>query len=132
MQKRSARILIVLVIALALAAIPTIVMARGFTQEAPPAMTETALASIAGVLLSLAFSYIPGLDGWFAALDANKKRLVMLASLFVAALGVFGLSCASLVVYVSCTQTGAWTLVTLLFSAIVANQAAYLLTPVKA
>lgn len=131
MKIKSVRVLFVLVMLFALASLPTIVLAKGFVQDAPPPLTETVLASIAGILLSLAFSYFPGLSDWFARQDANKKRLVVLTSLVVAAVAVFVLSCASLAIYVSCDKAGAWTLVGLLFNAIVANQATYLLTPAR-
>ena len=36
------------------------------------------IVSIAGVVLSLLFSYIPGLRTWFAALVTETKQLIML------------------------------------------------------
>ena len=44
-------------------------------------MNPEVLSAAAGVLLSLAFSYLPGLNGWFSSLDGTHKRLVMLAAL---------------------------------------------------
>ena len=92
-------------------------------------MTETTLASLAGAVLSLAFSYIPGLTEWYAQLAANYKRLVMLAALIIVTLGIFGASCAGLSAQVSCDMTGAKSLLPLFVSAVIANQAAYMLTP---
>lgn len=40
-------------------------------------MTSDELAAVAGVVLSLAFSYVPGLSGWFDGLRGEYKRLIM-------------------------------------------------------
>lgn len=92
-------------------------------------MSPELLASVGGVVLSLAFSYIPGLDTWYAALDGKAKRLVMLGVLFATALAVFGLSCAKLWVSVTCDQAGAIELVKAFIMAMVANQATFLMSP---
>jgi hypothetical protein len=94
-------------------------------------MTVEQLAAIAGVILSLAFSYIPGLSDKFSALEATTKRLIMAGLLLVVAVGAFALSCASVVVTVECTQAGALTLVNVYIAALVANQAAYMIAPGK-
>ena len=63
-------------------------------------MTTTLLSSIAGSLLSLLFSYLPGLSDWYAQLGVNpddggtRKRLLMLALLCLTALASFGLACS--------------------------------------
>ena len=57
-------------------------------------MSSEVLSATAGVLLSLAFSYVPGLSGWFASLEGTHKRLVMLAALVIVSAGAFALSCA--------------------------------------
>lgn len=94
-------------------------------------MTAEQLGAIAGVLLSLAFSYIPGLSDKFAALDATVKRLVMAALLLAVAVGALALSCANLVVTVECSQGGLMALINTFIAALVANQAAYLIAPTK-
>ena len=48
-------------------------------------MTAEELASIAGIVLSLLFSYIPGLKDAYDGLDGDYKRLVMGLSLVVVA-----------------------------------------------
>jgi len=50
-------------------------------------MSAQLLSAVAGVLLSLLFSYIPGASDWFAALDGTRKRLVMLGALVLVAAG---------------------------------------------
>jgi hypothetical protein len=92
-------------------------------------MTETTLASLAGIVLSVAFSYIPGLRDKFAQLSADYKRLVMLGSLLAVVLGVFGLSCVGYYPQITCDAAGAKTLIELFVAALIANQAAYMITP---
>ena len=92
-------------------------------------MTPELLVAIAGIILSLAFSYVPGLDVKFAALEGVHKRLVMLGSILLAAAGAFGLSCAGLLDASTCDQAGAWGLVQLFIFAAIANQSAYMLSP---
>lgn len=92
-------------------------------------MTAELLASVAGVVLSLAFSYVPGLRPWFDKLSSDYKRLVMLGALLVVAVGAFGLACIGQYAALTCDEAGAWTLVKAFLAAAVANQAAYALTP---
>lgn len=92
-------------------------------------MTSESLAAVAGVVLSLAFSYVPGLNAWFDKLEPTHKRLVMLVLIVLVAAGAFGLSCARLYDFVACSQQGAITLLNAVIAAAVANQATYLLSP---
>jgi hypothetical protein len=92
-------------------------------------MTPEQLALLAGVILSLAFSYVPGLSTWFDGLAPDRKRLVMLAALFVVAAGSFVLSCAGYADYFACTTAGAYDAVGVFILAMIANQGTYLLTP---
>jgi uncharacterized membrane protein YbhN (UPF0104 family) len=88
-------------------------------------MEGNLLVSIAGVLLSLGFGYIPGLRDKFGALDGTQKALVMAGLLLAAAVGVFALSCWGPYEYATCDEAGAWKLVELFIAALVANQATY-------
>jgi len=92
-------------------------------------MDNSTLAGFAGIVLSLAFSYVPGLKEKYAALSAEYKALVMLSALLVACLFIMAASCLEFMKYVACDVTGIKALVGLFVSAIVANQATYLLTP---
>ena len=95
-------------------------------------MTSEFLASTAGIVLSLLFSYIPKFSAWFDALEGNSKRLIMLASLFVTAAGIFGLACTGKFdIAVACDLDGALGMFELFVLASIANQAAYKLTPRK-
>jgi putative flippase GtrA len=90
---------------------------------------EQTLAAVAGVVLSMLFSYVPGLREWFDALAGTNKRLVMLALLLAVSLATFGLSCAGIIADVSCTQEGAIGLLKLFIVAAVTNQTAYSFSP---
>ena len=92
-------------------------------------MTSDQLAAIAGLVLSLVFSYVPGLNSMFDKLDATQKRLVMAGLLLIVAAGAFGLSCAQVLVVVTCDKPGALGLVSAFIAALVANQAAFQISP---
>jgi len=93
-------------------------------------MTVETLSSITGIVLSLAFSYVPGLKGWYEGLGGEWKRLVMAGLLLAVACGIYGLSCLALFdVKVTCDTAGALKLVELFILALVSNQAAYLISP---
>ncbi len=94
-------------------------------------MSAEQLAAIAGVILSLIFSYIPGISDWYSALEATQKRLVMAVLLLAVAGGVFGGSCGGIWATVTCDKSGALGLVSAVIAALVANQATYQLSPRK-
>ena len=88
-------------------------------------MENNLLVMIAGVVLSLAFGYVPGLREWYAALDGVRKAQVMAGVLLVAAVGVFAAACYSPWQFATCDETGFWQLVELFIAALIANQATY-------
>lgn len=96
-------------------------------------MTVQVLSAIAGVILSLLFSYVPGLNTWYAVQAEGNKKLYMLGLLFVTAAGVFGLSCtkygAMVGINFPCTEQGAVEMLEVFFYAAIANQTAYKLSP---
>ena len=96
-------------------------------------MTAEQLIAIAGAILSLAFSYIPGLKARYEPLSDEMKRLVMLGLLVLVVAGVFGLACSRFGTYlgiaVACDEPGLVALVWALVLAIMANQSTYLITP---
>jgi len=92
-------------------------------------MTPELLGSIAGIVLSLVFSYVPKVKDSFGALSGDYKRLVMLGMLLLTAVGIFGLSCLNWYNLVACDVTGIKDLVEIFILSAVANQGAYMLTP---
>lgn len=96
-------------------------------------MTADRLAVLLGILTSLGFGYIPGLRAWYDTLAADRKAAVMGICLVLIAAAVAGLSCSGVVVTVSCDKSGLLALFDALISALLANQATYLIAvrPVK-
>ena len=74
-------------------------------------MTPQSLSTAAAILLSLLFSYVPGLSDWYGNLDPVRKRLIMLGMLIAVALGSLALACAgwseSPGIPLACDQPGA-------------------------
>jgi hypothetical protein len=96
-------------------------------------MTAEQLIVIAAALLSVFFSYVPGLKARYEPLGAETKRLVMLGLLVLVVAGVFSFSCfrfgAYLQISVSCDKPGMVGLVWSLVLAVMANLFAYYLSP---
>jgi hypothetical protein len=92
-------------------------------------MTAVLLSSIVAIVLSLLFSYVPGLNTWYAALTGEWKRVGMAVLLLLTAGAVFGLSCAQVLTYVTCDQVGAIGLVKIFVAALIANQATFVISP---
>lgn len=91
-------------------------------------MTSEQLAAIVGVVLSLAFSYVPGVNDWFEGLASAYKRAVMGGLLVAAAVAIFALACGNFEVGVTCSEAGAIEFVKVLIAALVANQSVYPIT----
>lgn len=102
-------------------------------QEQPPpdlsVVTPESISFIAGVALSLVFSYVPGLKQKYDGIQPDNKRLIMLGSLLLTALGIYGLSCAEIYNLVACTSQGAWSMIEIFIAAALGNQTAFLLVP---
>lgn len=92
-------------------------------------MTDVALSAIAGVVLSLAFSYVPGLSSAFDKLEPTQKRLTMAVLLAIVAAGALFLGCTNIITEVACTQAGVIGLINAYIAALVANQATYTISP---
>ena len=96
-------------------------------------MSAEALSSISGVLLSLAFSYIPGLSRWYGSKDEDVKRLIMLGLIVLTGAAVFGLACGGLAsdfgIGLTCDKAGVISLLKSIGAAAIFNQTAYALTP---
>jgi hypothetical protein len=101
-------------------------------------MTPETLSATAAALLSLAFSYIPGLSAAYANYTKTRKRLVMLGLLALTALGAFALACLEngqapvtqwLGLSLTCTESGAVALLRAFGAAVIANQSVYLISP---
>lgn len=101
-------------------------------------MTSDLLVSISGVVLSLLFSYLPGLSVWYGELSGDRKRLIMLGMLALVASGMYALDCGGLLVKLApdvagmCSSADGWVQVVRAFVvAMIANQSAFALSPQK-
>lgn len=92
-------------------------------------MTSEQLTIIAGIILSLLCSYLPGVNDAYNNLSGIYKRLVMLFLLLIVSISVFILSCTNLYMIVPCDKAGALGLIESFIAALVANQSTYLITP---
>jgi len=86
------------------------------------------LAAVAGIALSLIFSYAPGLSAKFSALDPTRKRLIFAFVLLATAIGFVAYECR---VDTACYSANVEQAVTVFVAALVASQGVYLLTPKK-
>lgn len=100
-------------------------------------MSIDIFAGFVGVVVSLAFSYVPQLRQWFESLDekfgdelgGNYKRLVMLGFAAATAAGVVGLACIGRYSGVTCDQNGVWEMLRVFVAFAVMNQTAFSLAP---
>jgi hypothetical protein len=96
-------------------------------------MSADSLSLIAGTVLSLTFSYVPGLHDRFDPLDATNKRLILLGLLVVCAGLIYELGClgwgASWGIQVSCDRAGLASFLEQLVLAVIANQGTYGISP---
>ena len=96
-------------------------------------MSAESLSLIAGTLLSLVFSYIPGAKDWFMRFDPTVKRLIMLGLIIISAGVLFGIAClgwgTGLGFSLSCDQSGFLGLLQQILIAIIANQSIYAISP---
>jgi len=95
-------------------------------------MSADSLSLIAGSLLSLIFSYVPGLKAKFDALCTEYKRGIMLGLVLVVALLIYFLTCSPIAIDlgipVTCGKSGLVELARVIILVAVANQGAYGLT----
>ncbi len=98
-------------------------------------MTSTSLVAIAAAALSLIFSYLPGLNTWYAGKSDTFKKLFQVGWLLVVTVAIYGAGCvpelASRLPFpaMACTAAGAWDLLIMFLTAVVTNQATFLLSP---
>lgn len=91
-------------------------------------MSSENIARLAGVLLSLACSFLPGLSSKWAGLDGDTKRAITLGLMVAVAVGAFGAGCAGFGP-ITCDKQSAVGLFETLIAALTANQAVYAVTP---
>lgn len=124
--------LVVILILLLIFAVASVSASPGAQQSSPPEVVVSPefLAAASGFLLSLAFSYIPGLREKFGVLAPEIKSVAMTGLIILAALIIYGLGCAQLInTGMECTKASAWQMLVYVFYAAVANQTTFTLSP---
>lgn len=95
-------------------------------------MTADTLSMLAGGLLSLIFTFAPGLKGWYASLGGVAKRVIMFALVSAIGAGSFYLACAGLGpvfrLALTCDESGIAGLLRAIALAVVFNQSTYLIS----
>lgn len=89
------------------------------------------LIMIAGAVLSLAFTYIPKFNAWFAEKTNEVKQLTMLVLLFVITAVVFSLGCFEIILIENfmCDKNTAVYFIYTFILALISNQATYQISP---
>ena len=91
-------------------------------------MSQDLLSSVAGIVLSLLFSYVPGVSAWFEALDSIYKRIIMGVLIILVGGGAYAAACLGVYDAVTCDQEGGLSVLRSIVAVLIANQAAYKLT----
>jgi hypothetical protein len=88
------------------------------------------LVQVAAAILSLAFSYIPGLRVWYGGKGEEFKSLFM-AGLLLLVVGVmFGLGCAGWIeTNIACSSMGVRDAIVVFVMAVAVNQGFYKISP---
>jgi len=128
MKKLVGVLLIVLLLSVVFVT-PAVARSLAQGQVDDPVLSDLLLA-IAGIVISLLFSYFPGLKTWYEAQD--KKALIMLGVILGVSLAYFGLACTPLSlklgIEVACSADGALVVALAFIKIVIGNQATYLLT----
>jgi hypothetical protein len=99
--------------------------------ELPEVVVNGSLLSlVAGAMLSLLVSYVPGFDVRFAGLDPTRKRLLMAGLLLLTTVGIAVLSVTGVWVLIPPVKNGWIVLVLYFFMTLLANQNTYQISPV--
>lgn len=100
-------------------------------------MTVELLVAIAAAVLSLLFSYLPRVKGWYEGKDPDAKRQIMAGWLFIVTAALFAMSCVPLLaailarydIFIMCDAQSGLDLIILYLKAIGINQAVFLISP---
>lgn len=87
------------------------------------------IGAVVGVVLSLAASYVPRFREAWAALEPDTKRGYMAVMITAFGVLIYVLACSGSGFWVACPAGGAWRLLSIIISALIANQAIYPITP---
>lgn len=91
---------------------------------------STLLSGLAGLFISLGFSYLPGLSNWYDAQTSQVKSLTMLICLILVTMGAYAVSCWQwfAIPGLTCDNPGLRSLLAAFLAALATNQSTYLIT----
>lgn len=94
-------------------------------------LTPELVAAVVAGVLSLAFTYIPGLREKFAALSEDVKKSIMGGLTILAAVVVYVLACTPSLgfPFVACPEGGVWSLAAIVLVALGVNQGVDRISP---
>lgn len=93
----------------------------------PIELTPEVLASLAGILLTLSFNYIPGWRVVYGKMSSETKSLIMLGSLLLSTAVIYVLVAYGALVPPQ--PVNGWSYFWMFIFAVVSNQAIYKITP---
>jgi len=110
--------------------VPSLVVYAQSGTPASPANLQTIVLGIAGLLLSLLFTYVPAAQAWFDS--KSNKGLMMLGFVILISVAYFLLGCTSLAaqlnIQVTCDQAGALVLGQMILTVAISNQLTFMFT----
>lgn len=94
-------------------------------------LNQDVIVMVAGAILSLAFTYIPKFNVWFALKSAEFKQLTMLIIMFVTTGVLFALGCFEFININNfvCDKATATQFVYTFILAVISNQSTHMITP---
>ena len=89
------------------------------------------IATIAGVVITLALAYVPGLKEKWEALDGTRKRLVLGTLYAAVSIGLYVPSCFGGPQLVECSTDSIWSVVLAFLMALISSQSMYAVLPAQ-
>jgi hypothetical protein len=89
------------------------------------------IATIAGVVITLALAYVPGLKAWWEERDSTQKRVVLAALYLAVSAGLYVPSCLGGPQLVQCSTESIWTVVLAFLMALISSQSMYTVLPAE-
>lgn len=92
---------------------------------------STQIATIAGVAITLALAYLPGVSAKWEALDGTRKRLALGILYAAVSIGLYVPSCFGGPQLVECSTDSIWSVVLAFLMALISSQSMYAVLPAQ-
>lgn len=89
------------------------------------------IATIAGVIITLALAYLPGVSAKWEALDGTRKRLALGILYAAVSIGLYVPSCFGGPQLVECSTDSIWSVVLAFLMALISSQSMYAVLPAQ-